>query len=114
MGGMATAGRTRSSEEGRAMSDNLPEKANADRALVAEIAMDVGKEAVSHLRVMYPAAFEALGKSGQLSLRNCIHNQIMAALETTDADEIKERLEHRRKARRAQHKFWDAIRTPTT
>lgn len=88
----------------------LPTVANPDRALVAEIAMDIGKEAVSHLRIMYPAAYAALGQSGQLSLRNCIHNEIMAALDTVDADEIRARLERRRAFRRKAHRAWDKIR----
>jgi hypothetical protein len=29
----------------------LPAKPDADRALIAEVALDIGKEAVSHLRV---------------------------------------------------------------
>lgn len=92
------------------MSETLPARQDIDRALVAEIAMDIGKEAVSHLRVQYPEAFKALGSSGALSLRNCVRNQIMAALETTDADEIKERLEQRRAFRRKLHTAWDRIR----
>ena len=86
-------------------------KPDADRALIAEVAMDIGKEAVSHLRIQYPAAFAALGPSGQLSLRNCVHNQIMAALDTTDADEIRARLERRKAHRRKMHAAWDKIRS---
>jgi hypothetical protein len=93
------------------MTENLPAKPDADRALISEVAMDIGKEAVSHLRIMYPAAFDALGSSGQLSLRNHIHNQIMAALDTTDADEIRARLERRNAERRNLHKAWDKIRS---
>lgn len=89
---------------------NLPTITTPDRELVKEIAMDIGKEAVSHLRIMYPAAFAALGKFGQLSLRNTVHNQIMAALETSDVDEIRERLERRRNFRREQHRAFDRIR----
>ena len=92
------------------MTENLPAKPDADRALIAEVAMDIGKEAVSHLRIMYPAAFAALGPSGQLSLRNCIHNEIMAAFDTTDADEIRARLDRRKAYRRKMHKAWDDIR----
>lgn len=84
--------------------------ASPDRALVSEIALDIGKEAVSHLRVMYPAAFAALGPSGQLSLRNHVHNQIMAALDTTDEGAIRARLAARRAHRRKMHAAYDAIR----
>jgi DNA topoisomerase IB len=85
-------------------------KADPDRALISEVAMDIGKEAVSHLRTMYPAAYAALGKSGAVSLRNTVHNQIMAALDTTDADEIAARLERRRKHRREMHRQYDEQR----
>ena len=93
------------------MTDQLPAKADADRALIGDVAMDIGKEAVSHLRIMYPAAFDALGSSGQLSLRNCVHNEIIAALDTMDADEIRARLEQRRVQRRKTHAFYKKIRT---
>lgn len=92
------------------MTDNLPAKQDADRALISEVAMDIGKEAVSHLRTMYPAAFVALGPSGQLSLRNCVRNEIMAALDTVDADAIRARLDQRKKQRRAHHAFYGQFR----
>lgn len=88
---------------------NLPATTTPDRELVKEIAMDIGKEAVSHLRVMYPEAFAVLGRSGQTSLRNCIRNEIMAALGTVDAEGIRKRLEDRRRTRRNLHKAWDDI-----
>jgi hypothetical protein len=93
---------------------SLPVKANADRALISEVALDIGKEAVSHLRTMYPAAFDALGLSGRMSLRNHIRNQIMAALDTTDADEIAVRLERRCAHRRRVHKAYDELRSTQT
>ena len=82
---------------------NLPATTTPDRELVKEIAMDIGKEVVSRIRIMYPAAFTALGSSGQLSVRNCVHNEIMAALETMDAEGIRARLEARRKFRRERY-----------
>jgi hypothetical protein len=92
------------------MTENLPAKPDPDRALIAEVAMDIVQEAVSHLRIMYPAAFAALGPSRQLSLRNHIHNQIMAALDTKDAYEIRARLKRRKDFRRKMHAAWDKIR----
>jgi hypothetical protein len=96
---------------GAQMTESLPAKPDPDRALIGEVAMDIGKEVVSHLRIQYPGAFAALGPSGQLSLRNCVHNQIMAALDTTDADEIRVRLERRKAERRKMHAAWDKIRS---
>jgi hypothetical protein len=86
------------------------EKLDADKALIRRVAMDIGKEAVSHLRIMYPDAFNAMPKSGHLSLRNCIHNEIMAALEVIDAGEIERRLERRAAHRRQMNKAWKDIR----
>jgi len=87
------------------MAENLPAKPDADRDLISEVAMDIGKEAVSHLRLMYPEVFAAMNSGCRLSLRNCIHNEIMAALDTTDVDEIRARLERRRATRRRFHKL---------
>lgn len=89
---------------------NLPAVPSPDRQLIAEIAMDIGKEAVSHLRQMYPAAFDALGPSGQKSLRNKVRNEIMDAIATIDAEEIRHRLDVRKQLRRRNHSMMDAIR----
>lgn len=40
----------------------------------------VGKQSVGHLREMYRAAFDALGSSGRVSLRNFIDNRIRAEI----------------------------------
>jgi hypothetical protein len=96
------------------MTKNVPAKIDMDRALVAAIAMDIGKQVVSHIRTMYPDAYKALGKSGALSVRNCTHNEIMAALDTTDSDAIQSRLEGRRAFRRKMHKIYDGFRPRPT
>lgn len=92
------------------MTDNLPAKPDPDRALISEVAMDIGKEVVSFLRVMYPDVYAAMNSGCRLGLRNKVHNEIMAALGTTDADEIRARLERRKAERRRTHKAWDSIR----
>ncbi len=83
----------------------LPAVPNSDRELVKEIAMDIGKAAVSHLRLMYPDAANALGKSGQLSLRNTVFNEIIAAIDVIDANDIRSRLERRKRHRREMHRL---------
>ncbi len=85
-------------------------KPNADRQLISEVAMDIGKEMVAYLEVMYPDQYATFNSGTKLSIRNHIHNDIMAALDTIDADEIKARLEQRRKRRREWLKRWRAIR----
>lgn len=92
------------------MSQNLPDKLDADRALISEVAMDIGKSAVEHLEVMYPAALEAVPKTARLSLRNHIHNEIMAAINTVDYDEIRARINMRKKDRRLRLALYRKIR----
>lgn len=75
--------------------------ANIDpNALNKAIAMDIGKEMVAYLEVMYPDVFHAMNSGCELSIRNHIHNDIIAALEVkgTQAhlDRIAERTEFRR------------------
>ncbi|MTJ93571.1 MAG: hypothetical protein F8N36_12005 [Desulfovibrio sp.] len=78
--------------------------------LVKEIAMDIGKAVAAHIETMYPAAVAAAGKNMLLSVRNCTHNEIMAALETTDEDAIRRRLAERKLHRRRSKAAWKKIR----
>jgi hypothetical protein len=80
------------------------------RALIKGIALDIGKEVVAYVERMYPQAVSASSSTFKLSLRNCIYNEIIAALETTDEVEILARLERRKKQRRELKKQWDIIR----
>jgi hypothetical protein len=77
-----------------------PESGPWDRELVKAIAMDIGKEVVAYIEVQYPKAIEATPSTFKLSIRNCIYNQIMAAIEINDAGQIAARLETRKKWRR--------------
>jgi hypothetical protein len=70
------------------------------RDLVKEIAMDIGKEVVAYIDVMYPKAVEATSSTFRLSVRNCIFNEIMAAIEVNDEGQITARLKDRKKFRR--------------
>lgn len=65
---------------------------------------------MAYVERMYPQAVSATPSTFKLSLRNCIYNEIIAALEMTDETEILKRLEDRRKARRALKKQWAIIR----
>ncbi|HYD30171.1 MAG TPA: hypothetical protein VEB64_04860, partial [Azospirillaceae bacterium] len=55
--------------------------ADADRELIKAIAMDIGKAVVHHIETMYPSMFDAVAGAAKLSVRNCVYNEIMAALE---------------------------------
>ena len=75
-------------------------RANPDRELIKEIAMDIGKEVVAYIEVMYPNAIKASSSTFKLAVRNSIYNQIMAALDVTDEGQIRARLNRRKKFRR--------------
>jgi len=69
------------------------------RELIKEIALDIGKEVVAHIEVMYPAAIAATPGTFKTSVRNTVYNQIMAAIDVNDACEIAVRLKDRKRAR---------------
>ena len=73
---------------------------NADRELVKEIAMDIGKAVVHHIETMYPVMFDAVASAARLSIRNTVYNEIMGALEVNEAEAISARLAERKRHRR--------------
>lgn len=80
-----------------------------DLAIVKGIAMDIGKEVVAYVERMYPQAVSATSSTFRLALRNCIYNEIIAALETTDRAAILARLERRKKERRELKALWSKV-----
>lgn len=81
------------------------------RELVKEIAMDVGKSVCAHIEVMYQPAVQAASSTFLLSVRNSIHNEIMAALDgPSDETAIRARLAERKKWRREWKAMWRRIR----
>lgn len=68
--------------------------------LIKQIAMDIGKDTVAYIEVMYPKAIEAASSTFKLSVRNHIFNQIMAAIEVTDEGPVKARLQERKQFRK--------------
>lgn len=83
---------------------------DADRELVKEIAMDIGKAVVHHIATMYPRMFAAVASTARLSVRNCVHNEIMAALEINDVEAIRARLEERKRHRRKINAMYRKVR----
>ncbi len=81
------------------------------KELIKEIAMDIGKEVVAYIEVMYPQAIKSTSSTFKLSVRNCIHNQIMAAIEVNDEGQIRARLKDRKKFRREWTAAWRKIRS---
>jgi hypothetical protein len=86
------------------------EEADAAKALVKEIAMDIGKEVVAYIQVQYPEAVKATSSTFPLSVRNCIYNEIMAAIQVSDEGKIKARLRDRKVFRRRWTAAWRKIR----
>jgi hypothetical protein len=59
---------------GQERSEESPEK--RARRLFDEMARNIGREAVNHLKTMYPAALEAVPKCAETSLTNRIRNDV--------------------------------------
>lgn len=89
----------------------LPPVVDADRELIKEIAMDIGKAVVHHIETMYPAMFQAVAGTAKLSVRNTVYNEIMAALEVNEAEAIRTRLADRKQWRRRSSATWRKIRS---
>lgn len=92
------------------MNSPLVKAGDPARELVKAIAMDIGKEVVAYIDVMYPQAPAACASTFRLALRNSIYNQIMAALEVTDEGKIIARLQERKTWRRQWKAQWKKIR----
>ncbi len=83
---------------------------DSTEALVREIAMDIGKEVAHHIEIMYPDAVKATSRNMLLSVRNCVFNEIVAAIKVNDEGEIIARLANRKKFRRKAKTFWRKMR----
>jgi hypothetical protein len=80
------------------------------RDLVKEIAMDIGKDTVAYIEVMYPQAIASTSSTFKQSVRNHIYNQIMAALDVNEEGAVIARLADRKKWRREWTAQWRRIR----
>ncbi len=81
--------------------ETLESEAIDARAMMEAIAWDIGKELVAYIEVMYPKAIDATSSTFKLSMRNHIHNDIMAAFEFRgDAVALASRLKDRKEFRR--------------
>lgn len=70
------------------------------RALAFAVGLDMGKEMVAYLEVMYPDVFERMNSGCRLSIRNHIINDFVAAMEIVGAENHLERLKERARFRR--------------
>lgn len=65
------------------------------KALAWAVGMDMGKQMVAYLEVMYPDVFEVMNSGARLSVRNHICNDFVAVMEIVGADNHLERLKER-------------------
>ena len=87
---------------------------NWSRELIKAIAADIGTDMVAYIEVMYPKAIEATSSTFKTSVRNHIYNQVMAAIEITDAAQIEDWLRQRKKHRREWLATYRRIRRAKT
>jgi hypothetical protein len=78
--------------------------------VIKEIAMDIGKNVAAYIDVMYPLAVQAASSTFLLSVRNVIYSEIMSALDLTDENEIRVRLDDRKAFRRKWKAAYRKIR----
>jgi hypothetical protein len=52
------------------------------RDLIKAIAMDIGKEVAHHIEIMYPEAVKSASSTFLLSVRGCVCNNIMGAIDS--------------------------------
>lgn len=90
---------------------SLVKAGDPTKALIRAIAMDIGKEVVHRIETMYPAAIAACFSTFKLSVRNTVHNEIMAAMEVNDEGKIIARLQDRAKFRRKINAMYKKIRS---
>ena len=75
---------------------------SADRrkALARAVGMDMGKEMVAYLEIMYPDVFERMNSGCRLAIRNYICNDFVAVMEIVGAENHLDRLNDRAAFRR--------------
>ena len=89
----------------------VPAKQDLDRALISEVAMDIGKDLVAYIYRMYPDVWNAMNSGAKLSFRNHVHNDIMSVLACRTEADYREWIERRKVARRKLMKMVRANRT---
>jgi hypothetical protein len=80
--------------------ETLPTTVPWSREVVEEIARDIGDAVLAHVQIMYPSAIQAAPSTFKVSLRNCVRNEILAAVGVNDAGEAIVRIRERQRVRR--------------
>ena len=82
------------------------------KELFKQVALDIGKEVVHHIRTMYPEAITAASSTFEISVRNKVYNEIMLAMQTKNWVDFIERLEYRKAFRPRYEAVLKAARKP--
>ena len=80
----------------------VPAKQDLDRALISEVAMDIGKDLVAYIERQYPDVWTAMNGGARLSFRNHIYNDLMSALKCRTEDDYIQWLADRKANRRCR------------
>lgn len=102
----ARAGRTQGSEM-----TSVPATQDISKALISEVAMEIGKDLVSYIERQYPDVWEQMNGGAKLSFRNHVHNDIMSVLACRTEAEYREWIDRRKIARRKLMKLVRANRS---
>lgn len=87
-----------------------PADAGISRELIQAMAMQIGKDTVAYVEVMYPEAIKATSSTFKLSLRNHIYNEIISLSRLSDEATIRARLATDEKFRKEWLAQWRKIR----
>ena len=82
------------------MMTQVPANLDIDRALISEVAMDIGKELVAYIERMYPDVHAKMNSGAKLSFRNHVHNDIVSVIKCRTEADYRAWLERRKKQRR--------------
>lgn len=90
--------------------NTLPSTVPWSRELVEEIARDIGDAVLAHVETMYPTAIQATPSTFKISLRNCVRNEIIAAVGVNDASQAIMRIRERKRFRRKTRADFSSMR----
>lgn len=76
--------------------------------------MQIGKDIVAYVEVMYPEAIKSTSSTFKLSLRNSIHNAIVSIADLHDEPSIRNRLAGNEAHRKKWVGMWRKMRRKST
>lgn len=85
-----------------------------DKALISEVAMEIGKDLVAYLERMYPEVYAVMNSGCKLSIRNHVHNDIMWAIQNRSEADYRAWIAQRKADRRQLLKIYRKVRAATS